>query len=458
MHRSFRRVPSLLIVLPLLTAAAPAAVTISRDHPARSMRLDAPLKATTVYDHGDPSDMEQYLLELVNRGRANPQAEALIFLNSNDEYIQNSLENFNVDRQEVIADFSGYAAQPPLAFNGQLAQAALAHSRDMATYDYQGHVDHDGTTLGERLDAVDYDYSRAGENVFAYAQNMIHTQAAFLIDWGVPDLGHRKNLLNLGEYTNFREVGLSVFSENDPRTSVGPWVVTQEFGLGDPTIVFVTGVAYRDEDGNGMYSEGEGLAGVEIQPETGDYYAVTSSSGGYAVPIDQDHGVLTVHAYRSDLPDRQTVILVEAANRKLDFVYGSVNLGRISGVVTDGAGQGVEDVTIRLEPGSLQLLTDGRGEFLFTDLGAGVYTLHAERENYTVYPNDFTISVKFGEEFATTLTATLQGPEPPSSGGEDPPTDPNASEDPITPAAPCTMVMAVLLAGLWLGIGALRAR
>lgn len=94
--------------------------------------------------------------------------------------------------------------------------------------------------------------------------------------------GHRVNLLN-GSYV---VVGLGL--RNGRFNRLNATMVAQKFSEGAETIdsgPFIVGVAYRDSNGNGAYDPGEGLPGVEVRPSNGNYYAVTSSSGGYAIPI-----------------------------------------------------------------------------------------------------------------------------------------------------------------------------
>jgi hypothetical protein len=45
------------------------------------------------------------------------------------------------------------------------------------------------------------------------------------------------------------------------------------------------GTVWADTDGNGFYDPGEGFDGVNVRPAHGAYFAVTSKSGGYSIPI-----------------------------------------------------------------------------------------------------------------------------------------------------------------------------
>jgi hypothetical protein len=60
--------------------------------------------------------------------------------------------------------------------------------------------------------------------------------------------------------------------------------------------VFITGVVYQDNNGNGVYDAGEGIGGATVTIAGGNYYAVSSASGGYAIPVPANSGNWTVTA------------------------------------------------------------------------------------------------------------------------------------------------------------------
>ncbi len=368
---------------------------------------DASAAPTHLYSHGNPTNEEQYLLELTNRARANPSSEGRLMVNSTDEHILSAIKAFHVDTSKVISDFDSYSPKPPLAFNAELFTAARAHSQDMADNDFQGHISSDGRTLAQRLTEAGYAYVLGGENVFAYAYSAWHAQAAFLIDWGVDDLGHRQNILDLGEHTAFREIGIGIISETDSRTTVGPLVITQEFGLSNNSVVFITGVVYRDTNQNRFYDPGEGLSAVRIMPDHGEYYAMSSESGGFAIPVAINSGEYILTATRSDLPMSRGIATINSQNVKIDFPLGDPQYATISGKILNGAtGQSVSGVAIRIDPIGVTATSDANGEFIFSDLPATSYKLHAELENYSFQPNDFTFSLTAGQSFQARLTAT----------------------------------------------------
>jgi hypothetical protein len=94
--------------------------TITADEPsdtaarARIAAFDVP-----PYSHGDPTAEEQYMLELINRARANPPAEGLRLQATTDPDILGAYSYFQVDLAKVVADFAGYVPRPPPGFQRQ---------------------------------------------------------------------------------------------------------------------------------------------------------------------------------------------------------------------------------------------------------------------------------------------------------------------------------------------------
>jgi hypothetical protein len=90
--------------------------------------------------------------------------------------------------------------------------------------------------------------------------------------------------------------------------------------FGNANTVFITGVAYRDNNSNGAYDPGEGIAGIKVTPDHGDWFAVTSTSGGYAIPVPANSGTYTLSASGGALDGATTTIAVGADNVKADWV------------------------------------------------------------------------------------------------------------------------------------------
>lgn len=277
------RPPPILYFEPLrITASAPA----------------APPPATTPYASGDATDQEQYYLELINRARANPAAEGVLFAATNDPDVLSAYAFFNVNLALMQTEFNALPVRPPLAMNAKLLQAARAHSQDMFTNAFQGHTSTNGDALAKRAADAGYNTPSAlGENVFSFAKSVFQGHAGFEVDWGndIPadndgmqrDRGHRVNI-----HADYREVGIGMVlgtnskTVNNVTTTVGPQLVTQDFGTGNPnSSAFVLGVVYYDLNGNSFYDAGEGIGGVTVNVDGASFHAVTTNAGGYAIPV-----------------------------------------------------------------------------------------------------------------------------------------------------------------------------
>jgi hypothetical protein len=273
---------------------------------------------------GDPTDDEQLYVELLNRARANPQAEVNRILGSDDIFIQNALGL--VDTNQVVSQFSTIAATAPLSFNSKLLTAARNQTQYQFDNGIQTHTGPGTNTLRERLESVNYVFNWATENVYTYAQNVQHGHAGFEVDWsgdtangGIQNPpGHRNNMND----ARFIEIGVGVINgANQVGTNapVGPQLVTQDFGTPNPTMTYITGVAYYDLNANDFYDLGEGLSGVTVAVDGADPFAVTASSGGYSIPVNPG-GTYTVRFKASGAADFVTSVDVPGTNNvKLDF-------------------------------------------------------------------------------------------------------------------------------------------
>ncbi len=339
---------------PVAHIAPPAAVAIQRIAIESEKHASGGVLATSApteaYSHGNPTAEEQYLLELINRARANPTAEGEMLASVTDPAILSAYAYFNVDKNALKPAFAAYPVRPPLAFNSKLITAARLHSQDMSTNNFQGHNGSNGSTFDQRINAQGYvNWTGAGENVSAYSQSLLYSHCGFNVDWGNPDLGHRKNIMNFADQL-FTEVGIGVIHDDHGAPHTGPLIVTHDFGNATKSII--VGVVYNDANGNKFYDVGEGISGVTIMPSTGQYYAVTSASGGYAIPVTQKGQMtLTASGGTFGTPAVKT-ITVGPDNVKVDFNPGSGGGGgnppAAVTLVSPAAGASVATTPVRL--------------------------------------------------------------------------------------------------------------
>jgi hypothetical protein len=244
-------------------------------------------------DGAHPDAQEQQIIWLMNRARANPQAEADWLLSTPAPEVALARDFFKIDSILLEREMDAYKARPPAAFDVRLYRAALAHDLNLIARDSQ---DHDGqydrvVEAGFKCQGGSGYFFRG--NVFSFSENGLNTHAAWNIDWGGPeggmqvDRGHRMGVMSVdGDLTN---VGIAMVAENVKDTLVGPYVTTANYchaaGAPDHYNRFLVGAVWEDKNSNQMYDPGEGIPGVKVSPQKGEYYAVTGHAGGYTVPI-----------------------------------------------------------------------------------------------------------------------------------------------------------------------------
>ena len=279
-----------------------------------------------LYSIGDPTNEEQYYLELINRARANPTAEGIRLALTTDANVLSAYNAFGVNLVLMQAQFALILPAPPLSMNSTLTNAARAHSQNMLQNNYQGHAGPDGS-LTTRLASYTAGANgwSIGENVYAYSKSVWYGHVGFQVDWGggaatggmQSPPGHRQNIHS----ASFREVGIGVvLGSGGGSGGVGPQLVTQDFGTVGGLLPFVTGVVYRDLNNNGFYDPGEGLGGVTVTIGGANSYAVTASSGGYSVPVPGSGNYAVTFSGGSAPTTQKNVSVSNGQNAKMDYV------------------------------------------------------------------------------------------------------------------------------------------
>src|SRR5262245_45214369 len=236
-----------------------------------------------------PTSQEQYMLQVLNLVRTNPQAAVQYLEDNVTPDISATLNFYGVNLQQTLQQIGSMSAQPPLAWNQDLANAAQSHSQDMETNGFQSHNGSNGSTPLQRITSAGYTNStHSGENVYAYSDSVDYAMEAFLLDWGVSDVGHRTNIMEPGTAPQnaYKDVGIGIVNGSGPN-GIGPMVVTQDFGIQSGEQAQVVGVAYN---GTGLYQPGEGTANVQITAVNLASGQVSStqtwSSGGYELALN----------------------------------------------------------------------------------------------------------------------------------------------------------------------------
>ncbi len=255
---------------------------------------------------GTPTAYEQYMLELVNRARANPTAEA-------------ARQGIDLN-QGLTAGTISTAAKAPLAWDPALTDAARAHSKWMLDTDTFSHTGANGSSPGARMTDAGYTFSGNwawGENIAIRwgSGTAITASTVEAMESGLfKSAGHRTNILS----DNFRELGIGL-QAGEYQGSTG-MTGTQAFAktAGNP---FLTGVTFDDKDGDNFYDPGEGIGGVLVKAvsSTGATYQTTSfDAGGYQ--MDLPAGTYSVSFSGGGLSGTTTkTATIGTSNVKLDL-------------------------------------------------------------------------------------------------------------------------------------------
>ncbi len=266
----------------------------------------------TLFDHGDPTDYEQLMLELINRARAAPATEAArLGIDLNDDLAPGTISP---------------DPKPPLSLHPLLIDAARAHSQWMLDTDTFSHTGINGSSPGDRMTNAGYVFSGSwtwGENIaWGGSTGSIDTesQTRGRHDSLFLSSGHRQNIC----HAEFDEIGLGLLTgqfTTSGGTTYNALMVTQNYAKSGATPgPRVLGVVFNDANGNAVYDIGEGEAGVNVTIQGNDWHAVTSTSGGYAVPYSGSEGMLRVTFDGGALPRPVTLEIEKTgANIKLDL-------------------------------------------------------------------------------------------------------------------------------------------
>ena len=292
--------------------------------PYRFRRLAEPafesLEARRLFAAVAPTDLEQYMLELINRARANPAAEAAAF---------------GIALNEGVPADHAISAEPkqPLAMNFNLVDAARDHSQWMIDNDVFAHAGDNGSNPGDRMRAAGYAFSPApwgwGENLAYRSQRPsvpppVQTTAQehrdLFVDEGIEGRGHRTNMLAPG----FKEVGVGIVAGEF--RNYNALMSAQDFAYRGGHS-FLTGVAYTDATtDNDFYTPGEGLSGLTVTAvrasDNATFSTTTWSTGGYNLQLPPGTYDVTVAGLGLAQPLVHTGVVVGTQNVKRDFVPG----------------------------------------------------------------------------------------------------------------------------------------
>lgn len=250
---------------------------------------------------------EQYLLELINRARLDPAAEAA---------------RYGVDLNEGLdAGTIGTEALQVVALSEELSSAADAHSSWMLATNSFSHSGADGSSAGDRIQDNGYEF----QGQWSWRENLAWVGSTGSVDLQDAIEQHHQGLYESSGHrvntfaANMQEIGIGQvsgsFTQNG--TTYNSSMLTVNLAsTGDD--VFLTGVSYRDTDRDGFYSIGEGVSDVWFLTEEG--IERTADAGGYGIEVaPQDDMTVKIGS------GQQLMSVVEVdlsdGNVKLDLVF-----------------------------------------------------------------------------------------------------------------------------------------
>lgn len=255
------------------------------------------------------SASEQYLLELINRARLDPHAEA---------------ERYGVDLNDGLSsDQIGTESLQVLAPNAKLAVAAESHSAWMLSNNVFSHTGAASSNASDRAESAGYSFDGA----WSWRENLAWIGSTGDVDLEKAISKHHEGLYRSSSHRvntfdkNIGEIGVAQVAGDFTQqgTTYNSSILTEVFAKSG-TSVFVTGVAYKDANGDDFYSIGEGQSGMRIWSSvTG---ATTAAAGGYSMSVSpKDVMSLTVGDADSVLGHLR--VNTSDGNVKLDLVTDS---------------------------------------------------------------------------------------------------------------------------------------
>jgi uncharacterized protein YkwD len=305
----------------------------------------SPAIGQTQYSIGNPSPEQQYMLELISRARANGGAEATRLGLSG---LQEGPPNINGE-SFTIANTAQPLSWNPLLFNCAQNHSKLLNDNDQFFLGVSPHT-FGGMTPDQRINAAGYpmnlstEYNgpktasgffpgpenvaeniSSGSGPFTGAKlitTILSQHNGLFTDQTVAGRGHRMTTM----LTYWREIGIGLTAGSDVGMG-NTWdslYTVQNFGRQTNSTPFITGVVYQDTNGNGFYDPGEGIGGIRVDVALNgapnNFFAITSPSGGYSVPMPAD-GKYTATFNGGAIDNVQMPVSVaNSLNAKLDFV------------------------------------------------------------------------------------------------------------------------------------------
>lgn len=162
--------------------------------------IDEIKKANTAIDCTMLNNVEKDIILYTNLARLDGKKFSDLYVKSrlnaqpNNSYIKS-----------LVEDLSSINDLPMLNPNESLFKAAEFHANDLGKSGTFQHESTDGSTPSQRMKRYGFNYRTCGENIYAGQDDALGVLLVLLIDEGVKDVGHRKNILS----AEFDEIGVA---------------------------------------------------------------------------------------------------------------------------------------------------------------------------------------------------------------------------------------------------------
>ena len=155
-------------------------------------------EANTVKDADYLTNQEKEIIVFMNLARLDGQLFVDTYLTF---YLELTSKNKTKNVKSLIRDLENLEKLEPITPQKDLFNIAKDHAKTMGKKGATGH-----DKFNERYDPALKTYNMVGENCYYGKGDALDIVLTLLIDENVPNLGHRKNILNAG----FNCVGVSV--------------------------------------------------------------------------------------------------------------------------------------------------------------------------------------------------------------------------------------------------------
>jgi len=352
------------------------------------------------------SAYEQLFLELINRGRANPTAEAARF-------------GINLNEGLASGTLPGTAVQP-LALNNSLQASIQGHLQDMIDHDFFSHTGSNGSAFTTRINSAGYTgWLTVGENLaWRGSTGAINTEATVIqeyqdlfVDTGISGRGHRLNMLS----PSYKETGAGVRTGNF--MGYNAVLTGNDFGAKAGNS-FLTGVVITDTvAANNFYNVGEGLSGVSVVVKSGATTVASTTSnaaGGYQVQVPAGTYQVTFSGTGLASPITKSFTIGSLnvkvdANTRTDVSTAppapTISFSSSSFVVDEAAG--TKSITVNLSRAAATAVSVRYATTNGTAIAGSDYTATTGTLNFAIGETSKSFTVPITNDIALELTETV---------------------------------------------------